>query len=276
MRILASRRDDILKRRDEYDAKAARNKAIRDEQYSRFNQAQNSVFKSVEDKIRQQLGDKIGELYIKVDTRFGRGLQVQIGNSDGGPRRDANASLTWSWNASLDENGNVKKESSSWSGLEATTLEHIQDLKLCVEQLEIINTMDWSELLDVSLPNWKDYIDESQMEPLEPRPNFDYELFEADIADAIGANILIKAKGGKSFRGDVYFQILRDSGSQYTVREMPSHYVDTIQKGGTIPYQGSEVSTLAELVTVFEGYVSRIQKSNFYSKVYVPLQMIEF
>lgn len=277
MRIIASRRDDIIKRRDEYDAKAARNKAIRDEQYDRFSKAQKDVFSSVENEIRRQLGDKIGELYIRVDTRFGSGIQVQIGNDRGGPRREAHASLTWSWSAFVDENGNVKKESSSWSGLEATTMDQIQDLKICVEQLEIINTMDWGKLLDVSLPSWRDYIDDSQMEKLDPRPDFDRELLEADLEDAIGNNVLIKAQGGgKAFNGEVYFQILRDSGSQYTVRELPGRYVDMIQKGEAIPYRGTEVTSIAELVDVFDGYTSRVRKANFFGMIYKPLQMVQF
>lgn len=275
MKIFASRRDEILRRQSEYEAADDRNRAKLEDASNRFHRAQANVFSGVEEEIRRQLGDKIGELNIRVDTYFGGGLHVEIGNSTGSPRRSPNASLTWNWSATLDGTGNVKKESSSWSGLEATTLAQIEDLKLCVEQLEIINTMDWAKLLDVTLPEWKDY-QVTDLEDIGPRPNFKQELLEADLEELVGRNALVRCGQGRNYRGQVYYQILRDSGSQYTVKELAASYVEAIQKGKAMTtYNQDPITTIAELIN-YSGETMRIRKSNFVANVIQPLDIIEF
>lgn len=276
MRIVASRRDDILKRKQEYEAAEARNHAKYKEASERFQKAQNDVFAVVEEEIRRQLGDKIGELEIRVDERYGSGLEVNIGNDHGGPRRSPDASLTWRWSARLDKEGNVVKESSSWSGLEATTMEQIQDLKICVEQLELINTMDWAKLLDVTLPDWKDY-QVRDVENLGPKPDFNKELFEADLEELIGRNVLVKASHGRDYRGYVYYQILRDAGSQYAVIEVPGIDVNEIQRGQSISTYGSDtpITTIAGLVEAY-GTSMRIRKTTLMANIIKPLETIEF
>lgn len=272
--VTAARRDDIIRRRDEYDAAAARNKAKEQDSSRRFRNAQDEVFTAVENEIRQQLGDRAGNLIIRVESRWGHGLSVNIGNSSGGPRRDPTASLTWSWSAYLNQEGEVAKESSSWSGLEATTMDQIADLKVCVDQLEAINTMDWKALLDRSLPEWKDYM-VTDLEDIGPRPNFDQELMEADIEDIVGQNVLVKMGQGRNYRGAVYFQILRDSGSQYAVKEVPASYVDQVNQGKPINTMNGTVNTVADLVENY-GTTIRVRKTNFFNDLITPLQTITF
>lgn len=270
--VAASRRDDIIRRRDEYDRKKANNEAIQRKQYDAYAYDQSRVFAGVEDAIRTQLGDKLGELNINVDSRFGALLSVKIGNDLGGPRRDPNAALTWSWEATLKKDGTVDKESSSWSGLEAVTMEQVQDLKRSVEQLEIINSMDWKQLLDVSLPNWEDYIDDSQLEDLGPRPDFDTELMEADLEDGIGQNVLFLANGGgKAYNGKVYYQILRDSGTQYTVVEVPARIIDDLLAGKSY----GDVTTVADYVER-NGYQSRVRKATLMNQLARPIEPLSF
>lgn len=272
--VTAARRDDILRDKAAYEEKKARNKAKEKERYGNYQRAQSEVFAGVEDAIRTELGDNLGELEINVDTRFGSLLSVKIGNDQGGPRRDPNAALTWSWSATLKKDGTVEKESSSWSGLEAVTLAQIDDLKRSVQQLEIINNMDWDNLLAVTLPNWDDYMTYDDMEDLGPERNFDQELLDADLEDAIGANVLIKAREGRTWRGNVYFKIERDSGSQYTVTELPGSFVEELNKGGTVNY-GGEITSIQELVDRI-GSTTRVRKANFMNMIYTPLQMIDF
>lgn len=270
--VAASRRDDIIRRRDEYDRKKANNEAIQRKQYDAYAYDQSRVFAEVEDAIRTQLGDKLGELNINVDSRFGALLSVKIGNDLGGPRRDPNAALTWSWEATLKKDGTIDKESSSWSGLEAVTMEQVQDLKRSVEQLEIINSMDWKQLLDVSLPNWEDYVDDSQLEDLGPRPDFDTELMEADLEDGIGQNVLFLANGGgKAYNGKVYYQILRDSGTQYTVVEVPARIIDDLLAGKSY----GDVTTVADYVER-NGYQSRVRKATLMNQLARPIEPLSF
>lgn len=272
----ASRREEILQRKAEYDAKKSRNDAILDEQHSRFRLAQDEVFASVEDAIRTELGDNIGELRIDVDTAFGAGLRVQIGNDNGGPRRSDDASLTWRWTAMLQKDGQVKKESSSWSGLNAVTMDQIEDLKKSVQQLEIINTMDWKSLLDVTLPNWKDYVTEEGIEDIGPRPNFEQELIDADLEDALVDAVVIKAREGRFYSGDVYFKLLKDSGSQYTVIELPARMIDTILEKGSYPYGDRTFESIKSVIDYFEGNTYRIRKSTLTNSIYKPVQFVEY
>ncbi|MCM1223253.1 MAG: hypothetical protein NC548_53255 [Lachnospiraceae bacterium] len=274
IKVTAARRDDIIRRRDEYDAAAARNKAKEQDSSRRFREAQDEVFTAVENEIRRQLGDRVGNLVIRVESRWGHGLSVNIGNSTGSPRRDPNASLTWSWSAYLGKDGEVTKESSSWSGLEATTMDQIADLKICVDQLEAINTMDWKSLLDRSLPDWKDYM-VRDLEDIGPRPNFDQELMEADIEDIVGQNVLVKMSEGRNYHGSVYCQIIRDSGSQYTVREVPASYVEQVNSGKPARGLSGPLNTIDDLVKEY-GDTIRVRKTNFFNSLITPLQTIAF
>lgn len=271
----ASRRDEILQRKANYEQRKANNEAIRREQYNNYSKAESEVFAEVEDIIRQELGDNIGELNIRINSKFDTCLEVQIGNGNGGPRRGENASLTWSWTAYLDKNGQIKKESSSWSGLEATTLAQIEDLKQCVQQLEIINNMDWVQILDVSLPNWEDYITDEGIEDLGPEIDFNRELMEADIEEAIGQNILVKSHEGRAWKNDVYFRINRDSGSQYAITEVPAVYVDQLQSGENITYGNTSISSISELIDTI-GHDARIRKVNFMDMIYKPVQTLTY
>lgn len=272
--VTAARRDDIIRRRDEYDAAAARNKAKEQDANRRFRQAQLDVFSAAEQEIRRQLGDRAKNLDIRIDQSWSKGLEVRIGNSSGSPRREANASLTWSWTAKLNDEGEVIKESSSWSGLEATTMDQIVDLKLCVEQLEAINTMDWKAILDRTTPSWRDY-QVKDLEDIGQRPNFDQELAEADIEDIVGTNTLVKMGQGRNYRGQVYFQILRDSGSQYAVKEIPASYVEQVNSGKPINSMNGVINTVADLVENY-GTTMRVRKANFFSDLIQPLQTISF
>lgn len=276
IRITASKRDDILKRKAEYEAEYAQRKSRYDAQNRSYEKANDEVCAKIEDAIRNKMGDLLGELNININLRgFGKMVQVEVGNDLGSPRRSDNASLTYSWKATLDKDGQITKESSSWSGLNATTMEQIEDLKICVQQLEILNSIDWYEILNVDVPEYQDYITENNPDWDRDKPNFDRELFEADIEEAIGQRRLLLAKNGvgRYYRGDVYFGIIRDSGSQYTVFEMPKSYVEA----DPAKLSNGKYTTTSDMIDAeYAGNTYRIKKDTLINSLYRPIQSFDY
>jgi hypothetical protein len=280
MKIIASKRDEVLQRKAEFEADYAPKKARYDQQYADYKQSYRAVSQGVEDAIRQQLGDLADNLTIEVQEGFSWGpqslgcVEVKIQNSNwGGPRREDNASLSWSWNAKLDlELQEVKKESSSWSGLEVTTVEQVQDLKKCVAQLEAINNIDWQTVLNVAYPDVRSFVTEKN--PDYNKPNFDSELFKADVEDSIGQRVLLLSQTGegRNYRGQVYWGIVRDSGSQFTIFELPGYAVQQIQQSGSY----NDITSVAELVEKYGDYTFRMKKDAFLSNLKRPLEMVEY
>ena len=101
--------------------------------------------------------------------------------------------LSWSYKAALSSDGEVIKETNSWSGLKAVTESQMQSLTETLEALKYLNSIDWKVLLNKTLPNYKDYrkTDVSKYAGRNT-PNFDRMLIEADIEDAISKPTLLK------------------------------------------------------------------------------------
>lgn len=221
MKITATKRDDILKRKAEYEADFEARRQRHDDQYSRWGSAQRDVFQSVENAVRDALGKRAEGLDIRANTRWSQHITVDINNEIVARHNDL--PLSWRWEVSIDREGNILKESSSWSGLKATTIEHVEQLRDIVSILEVLNTMDWATILNRELPKYDEYVTESDPRYDRNKPDFNKELFEAELEEYIGQDVLIKGVAGDSsyFRAGVpvYYMILSESPSQYTVLE---------------------------------------------------------
>lgn len=104
--------------------------------------------------------------------------------------KTADQSLAWDYYVSLDRNGNIKKESGSWSGLNAVTKEQLDDLEKSIEILKKLNDIDWEPILKTNIPNIRDYI---TAEPL-PKRDFTFEQFNADLEDFVGQDVIFVPK----------------------------------------------------------------------------------
>lgn len=276
MKITSSRRDDILRDKKEYEEKTAAYKKASDEAYSRYRDAELAVLDPIKSSVITALGDDIGDLNVDVNTAYGRGIRVTIGNDRGYSRKGDNASLTWSWEATINSKGEVSKESSSWSGLNAVTPAQVEDLKQCVRQLEIINNLDWEDILNVQLPDYDDY--QVDMERPTTNRDFNLELFEAEVEDLVGASSLVKGKMGvgKYYNGVVYFGIVKDSGTQYTVFEIPARWIEEIEEKGSFSYAENTFTTVRELVDYFDYNTYRVRKINFTGKLEKPINVLDY
>lgn len=123
--------------------------------------------------------------------------------------KTADQSLAWDYSVGLDRNGNIKKESGSWSGLNAVTKEQLDDLEKSIEILKKLNDIDWEPILKTNIPNMHDYI---TTEPL-PERDFTFEQFNADLEDFVGQNVIFISKylldGSQSYFASRYGYIIK-------------------------------------------------------------------
>lgn len=214
MRITAARRDDIIQRRDEYDAQMQRFIDRETELEDQYDTAYDTATKKVEQAISNEIGATSLSLSIKVSTgisyRGRKGWECRIECNDRN-KFDDNVALSWNWSASLDENGNVIKDSGSWSGLKAITPEQIADLEESVRVLKILNNMDWPTILSSDVVKYSDYIDKEASEQLralrKDRPDFEAELRDAELAELVNTNTAVELTDDAYWRGKVYMLV---------------------------------------------------------------------
>lgn len=263
MKITCTKRDDILKRKQEYEADRSRRQARYDAQYKQFSDQDRSRQETIENSVKKMLGDT--GLDIDVSVSWGSyghpSYKVEITDED--DKFNPDKSLAWRWSVYLTDEGDVTKESSSWSGLNAVSKKNIDNLKAIVAVLEKLNDIDWKSVLSVKPPKYDDYVTEKNPEWDRDAPDFDKELLEADIEDMIGTKQgVLRDSGSKYYRGHVYSVIVKQSGSQYTVADVPAYTVS----------QNRSVDISSKIDS--ESY--RISKDKFFQGLVKPLQIHDF
>lgn len=196
-------------------------KAQYDEDYGNWRKAIYEVANSIKDEIAEAIGEVSIPLEIDVKPGFmSKGYEVTIRNSDN-PHDDQ--ALNWNWSASINKQGEIKKESGSWSGLTAISAENIDNLKESVRVLEILNSMDFVKILSRAMPKDSDYITHEYPtnDDIQRKNALTAELFEAEINEVMENGNWIKLKDGqgKYYRRDAYIRILSESPKMYKVAE---------------------------------------------------------
>ena len=200
MKITATRKEDLMRERDEYDAKIREVQDRLDAQNKRYKYAQDYESAAIENLVRDAIGRTSLELQIQADPygalyndhRFG--IRIEANQLD--KFNEGNA-LSWDWSARV-ENGEVVKESGSWSGLKATTKEQLDNLKESVRVLERINSLNWDMILK-EIPNYSDYISEEDSKEARDlknnRPKFEDNLVLAGLEEARDNGEWVKMEG---------------------------------------------------------------------------------
>lgn len=217
-----SKRDDILRRKQAWEN--LRNKGR--EEYDQYENARDSVFEALQAVVRDKIGSTSLSLNVRASKNRG-GASVHVDNGDSPHDEQA---LNWRWNVTLSDEGEIEKESGSWSGLSATTPEQIDNLKESVRIIEILNNLDWGKILNVELPRYRDYVKTEVPE----RENFEKQLLEADVEDAAEQGLLIKGHGYR-FYGDhatVFYNILSMADKSFKVQEIHEDEVSDESKWG--------------------------------------------
>lgn len=224
MKITCSKKDDILKQKAEYDAKQSayeqKEKAIR----KQWDEDHEKVYAPVRDEIASALA-KFNLLEFDISVSRGwsdSGLEVRIRCNEYKKFSDDSA-LSWNYNVKLDENGDVVRETGSWSGLQATTAAQIDSLKQSVGAIEVLYNMDWSTLLNKRLPQRGDYYTKEiyDMRPDKPEVSWEKQLEGAEIEEAIGKDIWYRCSVKDSERDywyDAWVKFIKATPQRYVVK----------------------------------------------------------
>lgn len=271
-----SKRSDIIAARDAWDAEAGRKNAEINDMRNRYRQAVYEVGDNLKAVVEKSIGNTTLSLKVDVDpwgARYGSDSYRVLIDANDAKKFDDNVALAWNWSVYLDSDGNVVKESSSWSGLKAVTPDQLVDLEETLRVLKVLNSLDWGKLIEQAnsnKPNYTDYVtpDES---PMGKRPNFEDQLKEAAIEEIIGTNTLIKS-AGKAYRGESWFLIVGQTAKQYKVYEFSDWAIDRIAAGNNRDY-----ATVADYIKVAIRYAPEaITKEKFFRGISGDPQLLEF
>ena len=256
MKITCSKRDDVLRRKAEYEADKAERTKRYNEQNAQFNKARLVSEDKIISFVSQAVSSCGLDLNITASMGWGSRWTVRIDDTD--DKFNENKALAWDYRVELDNDGNVKKQTSSWSGMNGTTEANIEYLKKIVKCLEILNSLDWETLFnETPYPDYDDYVTEDDPRYDRNVEDFDAQLLEIDIEEIVGTNRGVKRNDSKYFTCDVYTFIVKDSGSQYTVFDIPTYSLDRLDES---------------TVDRFKSYTYRVAKKKFFDTLVKPIE----
>lgn len=257
MKITANRKEDIIRRRDEFDRRKAEVKRQAEEEYQRFREAEYVVTEGAKKELEDMFAKfNFDDLEIRVEEgRFrapGISVTIRVNDRD---HFNKNKALSWNYDARLGSEGEVIRETSSWSGLQATTPEQIADLEKTLSAIKMLAGLDWEKFLNRTMPNWEDYVKTEMPEDLKNRPNFEQELKDAELEDIIGKRKMIECKHFDSswYNGNVFVAIVKATPSQYTIIESPSRKSSLTDEDSGYLYDPTEAFN--------QGMTHRVKKS---------------
>ena len=269
MKIYSSKLDDLKKARDEWDAETARRDAIREEESAKYHKAQDELIAPIDYEISQAL-NKFNLLEFDIDVtpssdyKGGRGVEVRIRCNDR-KVHDVNSALSWDWRVNLDDEGNIVKESGSWSGLNATTEESMNSLRQSVQALEYLNSVDWGNLLDVTMPSFKDFF--TDLGPRGQKPDFNKQIEEAELEEYVGSDTLLLGNSLVDYESrwnrsvPTWYIILRETPKQYEIGDISFGEAKTWFEHGL---------SISEIVEKAKSYTSRIRKDRLMNTLNYP------
>lgn len=184
-----------------------RNRVRADQASRAYYSDQMALFEPIKDKIINLLSKyNLLDIDVRVERYYGEGVRVTVNCNEN--RHDDSTSLRWDYKAVLAD-GELKKETGSWSGLQACTPAQIDHLKQSVSALEDLNSLDWKSILDVPELDWANYKYEKEDET--PEYDYDTELKFEQLREIIGQDKAVEFKHPKleklfwGWRRNTYF-----------------------------------------------------------------------
>lgn len=196
----------------------------------RDNQAKRDVYRGQVQRYRTVLreeGNKaalilLSDLQKVTSSSFVSNIDVDVrdyGYVNGGQiiieygRKENKAALNWHWTVSIKGENEVKNESGSWSGLNATTVENIQELQLSVQALKFLQECSneyWLNLVD-DLRNVKfeDYVTEENVHDPDK-----VQVAVRQLEALVGTDKWVEAKKPKW-----YLEVLKSTNSMFFYEE---------------------------------------------------------
>ena len=202
------RRREIDQQAQKYNAEYNAKKNEYDAQMGNYRR----VVRDIEDNVRSNLEQVLPysdliDINVSNDYNWSSGtpyLRVKISYD---LNKTKNQSLAWDYSVGLDRDGNIKKESGSWSGLNAVTQEQLNDLEKSVEILKKLNIINWESIVKTDVPSVKDYVTTNTL----PKKDFTFEQFNADLEDFVGQDVIFISKylNSENFYGSKYGYIIK-------------------------------------------------------------------
>lgn len=226
--LLEKTADEIRADKQAWLDKQARNKAKKDAASKSYNKARYDALNPVKEYIEQELAgfDKL-QFQVSVYEWYGSGIEVRINCNENNKFQDSVA-LAWNYQAVLTEEGEVKKETGSWSGLKACTVEQIESLKQTVAALEKLNSMDWGQILKITLPDFKEFVPQD-LEDETKEYDYDDELNSQQIRELIGAGKAIRIKNFRDdsrWASDLFLVPVKETPKKIEGTVFSARYVD--------------------------------------------------
>lgn len=272
MKITCTKKEDLINQRDKFDAERDEKTKRREDQLKVYRKARYDVIETIVSPLKDMLSKFTAlEFDIYAEESGWRpplGVKVRI-EANRGKLHDDDSALSWNWDVTVSGDGTVKKESGSWSGLSAVNETQLDSLRQTVAALEMLNSIDWKELLNVNFPNADDYVDyEGTHVP--QRPNFEEQILWAELEELIGKDALVKGRNGKLFRGDVYFIIRNITPAMIEVTEFSNHTIteDILEDKNKIREAVESIKS--------DYYTYKMKKDTAYGMINNPVETIEF
>lgn len=235
-KVVSSRADELRKARDEWEAEDARRSELRNQERAAYRQAKSEILAPVKKLLEDGLAkfDMIPfDIRVETGSHYGsEGAEISVEVDRW--RAEPKSPLSWSYKAYIDENGEVQKESGSWSGLEACSPEAVAYLRQTADAIEFLNNLDYASILNIKEPRYDDYFtDESR--PLVGKPNFEHEIAVAELTEAIGTDKMFigypydedEEYGSSIYRNRIplLYMILGETPKQFKIARIPESRV---------------------------------------------------
>ena len=202
-------------RRHEIDQQVQKYNAERDAKKSEYNVQMDNyrrVVRDIENNVRLNLEQVLPysdliDIDVSHNYNYRTGKQYLSIKISYDLNKTKNQSLAWNYSVGLDRDGNIKKESGSWSGLNAVTQEQLDDLEKSIEILKKLNIIDWESILKTDVPSVSDYVTTNTP----PKKDFTFEQFNADLEDFVGQDVIFISKylNSENFYGSRYGYIIK-------------------------------------------------------------------
>lgn len=249
---------------DQYNEARARidkQRRVRQDQTRNYNVERKSATNEVATYVRDQIVSATSEqfandirVFVDVDRRANENYQTAEIRVDYGELRvsDDSLPLKWRWSFKVNSNGKTLRESGSWSGLNATTSEHIAQLEQSVNALKALSNLDDERLVKLVFQNAPAY-DEYVTQQVDRLDETEYAYKKLDAL--AGEDVFLASD--KNWYGEYYYKIVKDTGKQYAVELWYLAYPK--------PSVGNDESTFRLLET------RRFRKDKLYEAVDHPI-----
>lgn len=197
--------DEIRADKQAWLDRKARNKDKYDTASQSYRQARTDVEAPIEEYVKRMLSKyDLLQFDVSVDTGWDTMVDLYVRCNENN-KFYTDSALSWNYRVKFVlRTGEVKKESGSWAGLQATTKAQLDSLKQTVSALEELNSIDYSQLLNIAIPDSDDYFN-YEKEDETPEYDYDTELASQQIRELIGKGKAIKV--GIQGKGDQWLMV---------------------------------------------------------------------